>query len=244
MKNSIKVISGNTLKIIAAVSMLIDHIGMILFPQIMIFRILGRLAFPLFAFMIAEGCKYTKNKLKYLLTIFSLGIVCQIFVLLVTRQLLMNVLITFSLSICVCYALENAKKVAFSDTSRTKIVLSVLIPIALVGAIFFLNSISRLEYGFIGCMLPPLASLPSAPPTAPPSLKRLDTLLARTLVMGLGLLLFCITADTYIQYFSLAALPLLLFYSEKRGRLRLKYFFYIFYPAHLLILYGILILTL
>ncbi|MBQ8005101.1 MAG: hypothetical protein IJ303_02170, partial [Clostridia bacterium] len=57
--------------------MLADHIGMIFFPNIQIFRIIGRLAFPIFAFMIAEGCRYTKNKARYFFTVFVLGIICQ-----------------------------------------------------------------------------------------------------------------------------------------------------------------------
>ena len=66
-KPRICVLSGNMLKIIAAVSMFIDHMGAVLFPGVMIFRILGRIAFPIFAFMIAEGCRYTKNRIKYFL---------------------------------------------------------------------------------------------------------------------------------------------------------------------------------
>ena len=42
-----------------------------------------------------------------------------------------------------------------------------------------------------------------------------------------------------IQTFCLLALIPLAFYNGKRGKLRMKYFFYIFYPAHLIILYGI-----
>lgn len=73
-----KGISGNVIKILAAILMVIDHIGVILFPNVLLLRIIGRLSFPLFAFMIAEGAKYTKNKLKYFLGIFILGIICQI----------------------------------------------------------------------------------------------------------------------------------------------------------------------
>ena len=40
------------------------HIGLIIFPHVMILRIIGRIAFPIFAFFIAEGCKHTKNKLR------------------------------------------------------------------------------------------------------------------------------------------------------------------------------------
>lgn len=62
------------LKLIAISLMLIDHLGAFLFPDIMIFRYLGRIAFPLFAFMIAEGARYSTNRLKYLgrLTIFAI----------------------------------------------------------------------------------------------------------------------------------------------------------------------------
>ena len=61
------ILTGNHLKLIAAFAMLLDHVGILLFPQIRLLRILGRLAYPIFAFMIAEGCRYTKNKLRYFL---------------------------------------------------------------------------------------------------------------------------------------------------------------------------------
>ena len=65
--NPIGLISGSTLKIIGCILMIVDHVGCILFPRIMFFRIVGRLAMPIFAFLIAEGCYYTKNKLKHFL---------------------------------------------------------------------------------------------------------------------------------------------------------------------------------
>lgn len=48
-------LSGNQLKIIAMITMLIDHIGVNLFPSVTILRVIGRLSFPIFAYMIAEG---------------------------------------------------------------------------------------------------------------------------------------------------------------------------------------------
>jgi len=71
-------LSGNALKLIAIVIMTIDHIGMQLFPNILMLRIIGRLAFPIFAYMIAEGCTYTKDRRKYLITIAVFAAVCQI----------------------------------------------------------------------------------------------------------------------------------------------------------------------
>ena len=62
------------IKIIAAMTMFIDHMGLMLFPHMDIFRIIGRLAFPIYAYCIAEGFRYTRNRLKYFLQIFILGV--------------------------------------------------------------------------------------------------------------------------------------------------------------------------
>ena len=60
-------LTNNQLKIIAVISMLLDHVGKELFPQYTILQIFGRVAFPIFSFMIAEGCLYTRDKKKYFL---------------------------------------------------------------------------------------------------------------------------------------------------------------------------------
>ena len=95
LKNRICFLSGNVLKIIAAISMVIDHIGVMFFPYVKIYRILGRLAYPIFAFMIAEGCKYTKNQLKYFFTIFVFAVVIQLVYYLYSKDTYMSILITF-----------------------------------------------------------------------------------------------------------------------------------------------------
>ena len=70
----IGIFSGSTMKIIACIIMLIDHAGLILFPSYGIFRVIGRIGFPLFAYFIAEGSHYTKRKLKRFIIILSMGI--------------------------------------------------------------------------------------------------------------------------------------------------------------------------
>ena len=55
-------LTNNQLKLIAMLSMLIDHVGMLLFPGVRVLRIIGRLAFPIFAYMIAEGCAHTRSR--------------------------------------------------------------------------------------------------------------------------------------------------------------------------------------
>ena len=53
------------LKILACMTMLIDHIGAIFFPYIAWMRIVGRISFPLYAFLLAEGVHHTRNLKKY-----------------------------------------------------------------------------------------------------------------------------------------------------------------------------------
>ncbi len=69
--------SSFQLKIIAITTMLIDHIGYVIFPDLIILRIIGRLAFPLFAFLITEGYCHTSNFNKYLARLAILAIISQ-----------------------------------------------------------------------------------------------------------------------------------------------------------------------
>ena len=71
METKIKTIglNGNQLKILAMLFMTVDHVGAFLMPQYEILRYIGRLAMPIFAFMIAEGCTHTHNRLRYFLTL-------------------------------------------------------------------------------------------------------------------------------------------------------------------------------
>lgn len=216
------VLSGNALKILAAIFMTIDHIGVILFPQSAILRILGRLALPIFAFMIAEGCKYTRNRRKYFGMVFGLGAVCQVVYYLFDGSMYLSILITFSLSILTIYALQYLKE---KNTT-----LSGVIFLCTVFAVWLLNLIFTIDYGFWGCMLPVFAALPHG--------TKYDSKNVSITLLGLGLLSLALSVGG-IQIFSLLALPLLYCYSGKRGTWNLKYFFYIFYPVHLVVLQGI-----
>ena len=74
-------IAGNTdtgfLKIIALIFMLVDHLGVIFFNGIAEFRILGRIALPLYAWCIVVGSIYTRNSIRYCLRLLGLAVVCQ-----------------------------------------------------------------------------------------------------------------------------------------------------------------------
>lgn len=69
----------NLLKLIAMITMLVDHTGKMFFGNYQIMRIVGRLAFPIYAYCIAVGCVYSKNRYKYLNRIVLMGLVSQPF---------------------------------------------------------------------------------------------------------------------------------------------------------------------
>ena len=218
-------LSGNALKLLAALFMTIDHVGVLLLPHVIVLRILGRLALPIFAFMIAEGCRYTRNRLRYFGSVFALGVLCQIVYYLADRSLYFSILITFSLSIATIYALQDWKE---QKTTR-----SALVFFGVVAGVYALNRVFVIDYGFWGCMLPVFAA--AFQKTA------WDRPWVNLGMLGLGLLV--LAADLgQIQYYALPALPLLACYNGRRGRWKLKYFFYLFYPLHLVLLQGIALL--
>ena len=232
------ILSGNSLKIIAAVSMLIDHIGLIIFPNVMILRIIGRIAFPIFAFFIAEGCKHTKNKLRYILTIFVFGIISQAIHLIFVKDWTLNILFTFSISILLVFLLDFVKQ-TFYDNKSNLIKITALISFCLsIMLVYFINNLLDFDYGFWGCMLPLLLSLVNYRGDNY-ILKRLDCKAIKLFVLSIGLVFISISFSSFRQLFSLFAVLLLMFYSHKKGTVNMKYFFYIFYVGHLLILYLI-----
>lgn len=233
-------LTGNALKLIAAAAMLLDHIGALLLPQMRILRVIGRLAFPIYAFMVAEGCRYTRSRLRYFLSIFLLGAVCQLVYRMVGGGGPMNILITFSLSIPVIYALQLLKECLHARSVRKSLLAALLFTVSVV-AVYYVNRKIAVDYGFWGCMVSVAASLFQYRGEPSGIWKRLDRRALHVTMLGMGLLLQAVHSSP-IQLYALLALPLLLLYSGRRGSRRLKYFFYIFYPAHLVILQGIYLL--
>lgn len=239
----IKILSSNQLKILACITMLIDHIGYFIFPQITILRLIGRLTFPIFAFLISEGAKYTKNKVRYLLTVGALGIVWQAYLIIFRSDYHFNILITFSISIIIIYAMDYFKKCFFDKQCKIYIkiltfILFVFVAISpyLIAKVF---SWFHYEYGFYGAMCAVFASAPVLNKTdAPDYLKWFDKIPIRVLCMAIPLFMYS-RNNKISMIFYFVGLLLMLLYSEKRGKANLKYFFYIFYPAHLLILHLI-----
>ena len=120
-------------------------------------------------------------------------------------------------------------------------------------AVYFVNTSAFsertgivIDYGFAGIMVPVFASLfDFSNVNAPQSLKKLDTIPVRVLSMSVGLLLLVYELSlsgvpqlSSVQIYSLFTVPLLLLYSGKRGRFKMKWFFYVFYPLHLVAIYA------
>lgn len=223
-------LTNNQLKIIAMVAMLLDHVGKVLLPQYQILQIIGRLAFPIFAFMIAEGCYYTRNKIKYFLSVFLLGAGCQAVYIIWEKSLYMNILLTFSLSIILIFSLENYKntkekrnKIFMGFAIIAVLLIAVMLPVVLIEQGFII------DYGICGVLLP--VAIFYSPDKLRKLLFAAGILILLTLDLGGG-----------IQWFSLLSIPLLVFYNQKRGKYNIKPLFYVFYPAHLVAIYLISVL--
>jgi len=217
-------LTGNQLKILALLSMTLDHIGLQLYPQVELLRILGRLALPIFAYMIAEGCWYTKNRKRYLLTMVSVAAVCQLVYFFAMQSLYQCIFVTFSLSICVIYMIEYVRKKR--SVFRYALLVVLLLAIVCITEVLprlLTNSDFAVDYGFWGVFLPVAVYMGK---------NRMHKLFHAALIVALlGLEI------GGIQWYAFLALPLLVLYNGKRGKLRMKYIFYVYYPVHLCVIY-------
>lgn len=218
-------ISANLLKIIAAITMVIDHVGFMLFPHIKILNIIGRISFPIFAFMICEGCYYTKNKPRYLLLILLLGVATSIVYYVAMGGVYLNVLITFSFSIGLIYLLQNAVNAKETDN---KIIYFLSFFLLLIFC-YFITKYVVIDYGFWGIILPVLPSLAVV-------IKKENApflfLQVRFYLFAIGVLLLGVFLGNNQMYGLMALAPLAL-YNGKKGFYLPKYSFYVFYPLHI-----------
>jgi hypothetical protein len=234
-------LSNNALKIIAAVFMVCDHTGMLLFPKVDFLRCIGRLAFPIFAYLIAEGAKHTKNRLRYFLIMSGFATGIQVCYYIFAQSLEMSVMVTFTLSLMIIFALDLFKSTVFSKhPSVSNIAVSAALLISAVVFAATLDMFFDYDYRFYGCLLPVLPSILTTPrvDNPPEIFKKLDSKIPRVFAASIGILMLAIIFGEN-QHYGLLAIPLLLMYSEERGRLKLKYFFYVFYPLHLVVLHFI-----
>ena len=107
--------AGNTattwLKIIALVFMFIDHAGKMCFPAVPEMRILGRIAFPIYAWCMIVGFHYTRSVPKYLLRILITGLVSQPLYMLALNHTWKqpNIFLTLFLGLCALWGIREKK---------------------------------------------------------------------------------------------------------------------------------------
>lgn len=230
-------LDGGALKGIAAALMLTDHVGAILLPEVPVLRCVGRLAFPIFAFFIAEGYAHTRDFGRYFRRLAILAVVSEIpfnlengAVFDLTRQ---NVLFTFCLALLTLRGLEAlGRKRGFGRWAGCGLVLA---------AGFAAGELLRTDYGGWGVVTVALLYLCRDGKYA-----KLWLLLAMAAVNGLGmgsLTMPFFGGEIPIQIFAVAALPMIWLYNGQAGPKGLRRAFYVFYPAHLLVLEGIRTLT-
>ena len=237
-------LSGNALKLLAALFMLTDHVGLIFFPSALWLRAIGRLAFPIFAFFIAEGCRYTRSRVRYFATVSAFAAICQAVYYFVTKSSNASVFVTFAISIVFVYTVYSIKDMIFAEApTRVELFGMIGLILASCAIIVFVACVRvDLDYGLEGAALPVFAAVAHTPRNAPQYWSKIDTPPTVLALFSLGMLAIALV-NRPIQYFSFLALPLLLLYTGKRGRLGMKYFFYLFYPLHLALLWGIYYLT-
>ncbi|MBQ2972139.1 MAG: hypothetical protein IJE16_06285 [Ruminococcus sp.] len=233
------VLSAFELKILACVFMLIDHIGVILLPEVTALRYIGRLAFPLFAYFIAEGCRYTKNKLRRFLSVFVLGVICELGFVIFSKAYYGNILLTFSASILLIYLMDEVKK-AFIKSKVTGVLMTILLVLFVVAVYFYCEYVG-LDYGFFGVLTPALALLFDNIDNFSIKLyNRVNRKSVSLFMFSLGLLFVSFFENVLsYQLLCLLSLPLLMLYNGERGKYKFKYGFYLFYPLHLVVLEGI-----
>ena len=212
---------SNYIKIIAILSMFSDHMGKILFPNITVFQIIGRLAFPLFAYQICIGYLHTKNCARYIQRLFISGTIFQLFYVFAIYALKID---------------ENPLYLNIFFTLGTGLSCITLYEKGRFPALFFilfLISISEflpfsIDYGLYGVCIILFFHINSR--------RRLETAALLTLIT----LAYCffILGGNYLQMYSVFALIFIFKPLEVKVNIP-KYFFYVFYPLHLLLLYSI-----
>ena len=215
-------LTSNQLKLLAMLTMTLDHIGVQMFPGVLWLRIVGRLAFPIYAYMIAEGCAHTRNRRKYLLQMAGLALLCQLVYFFAMGSLFQCILVTFTLSILLIYACDTGSRPLTALALLGVAFVTVALPRLLPGTDF------AIDYGFFGVLVP------------------VAVYLGKTHREKLLFMAFTLAALAWsfggIQWYSLAALLPLALYSGQRGKRRMKWLFYLYYPLHLAAIYGISLL--
>ena len=225
-----KKLNSNHLKLIAITAMTIDHIAWISFPgfqtkwYVIMLHIIGRLTAPIMWFFIVEGYNHTRNIKKYLTRLFIFALVSHFAYAIafgipfIPNSIFNATSVLWSLfcSVILLMILDNEK-----INKYLKILLFILIFLITfpsdwsciaVFAIIFMN---KYKDNFK---------------------KKMFYMMIATLMYSIVYFIFIDKVYAFVQLFTCLTIPILYLYNGQRGKLNLKYLFYIYYPLHLFII--------
>jgi hypothetical protein len=227
--------TGFQIKIIAIVTMVIDHIGAFLLPELYVLRIIGRLSFPLFAWLLATGAVHTRSMTKYMQRLLHLAFISEVPYLLIHRlhspdSWELNIFFTLFLGLLAIYAVQKLQRMWLK-------VIAVSI-IALVAERYS----SGFSYGAYGIVS--ILTFYMFRKNFP-----LVVLLQIAAVVMFYTFRMLLSGDTLqhlyesysislVQPLALLSLIIIYFYNGTQGR-KMQWFFYWFYPIHLTAIYAI-----
>lgn len=255
---SLRGLSGSALKMTGTIAMVIDHFCVIVlgavteliwfpmtvngkmqteeFNQILssIRPALGDLAFPLFCLLLSEGYHYTHNRKKYISRMLFFAIISEVpFDIAFFSELSVraktypfywkyqNVFFTYVLSLICLYGLDKIKKHCVEHNCKIKL-LQIMLSVGCVSAAAFLAELLRCDYGAMGVLLVVAFYLFRD---------------RRVYQAAAFLIVYIVTTGNQPNIFVAGAALVILLYNGKEGKKLNKYFFYLFYPAHITVLY-------
>ena len=219
------------LKLIALLSMIVDHVGSAFFPELVGFRAIGRLAFPLFCYCMTVGLLYTHDVKKYLLRLGAFALISQPFYLFAfhPRDFLvefwnLNIFFTLFLSLLAMWGFKTRRYWLFA-------------------AVVFVLAWFNFDYSVTGVMLMLIFYLCRNRPAIGAALYTLIYLGGFFGVQQGAYLSMDVGAYTFsVTVFALAMLPLIFLRTNTHIKVP-KYVFYAAYPAHLAVIAAVRLAT-
>lgn len=215
------------LKIIALVTMIIDHYGAIFQEDMMIFRMIGRIAFPIYCFLLVEGYFHTSNFKKYAQRLLLFALISEIpFDLAFFNQVgfvHQNIFFTLFIGLITIYILDN-KVVKFNNNEiiETACILAVIISACILAVLL------KVDYDAMGIVY--ILTFYFTRNQQKP----------KKFIITSIMMIIVNFSSVFIQQLSLLALPFIYKYNGSLGAKNkfLQISFYAVYPLHLLIYYA------
>ena len=209
--------SSAALHLVAAITMLIDHIGCYIFPGQLWWRIIGRIAFPIYALMIAEGFRHTRSRKKYFIRLGILALISQIPI--IWLSLTMKVSLPLNVLFGFCAALFSLRIAQYGPLAYL-VAIAAAVGVHLVG----------IDYGAMTVLLPVGFYVIQ-------KLKPVHRGIGAALIV-IAMVAFQLVVDPWeVTIFTLFAIPFVVSYNGEKGRFSTpKWLRYGFSPAHLLVI--------